>query len=155
MCFLGPSPSCQEVRVRGFHRGFPGRCNVWTVKVHRGCPNPFALGWVWHRGIVLVLPLVDPDQIISGHVLPVYPLVMGQGIALPSDQELQLLAATKDPFAKDLFHFPFFFSFDDVRRGFEEVLSVFHCFLVWGEERHVEDVVYLPRGRDLYLVGHG
>src|SRR5712671_6825401 len=96
-----------------------------------------------------VLLLVDPDEIISGHVFPVYPLVMGRGIALPSDQELQLLAATKDPFAEDLFHFPFFFSFYDVRRRLKEVFAVFHCFFIRGEERRVEDVVYLPRGRDL------
>jgi len=83
---------------------------------------------------VWVLPLEDPNQIISGHVLLIYPLVMGRGIALPSDQELQLLAATKDPFVKDLFHFPFFFSFYDVRRRFEEIFAMFHCFFIWGEE---------------------
>src|SRR5712671_7666343 len=135
--------------IRRFHRGFLGRCDVWTVKVHRGCPNPLAPGWVWHRGVVWVFLLVDPDQIVSGHVLSIDPLVMGQGIALPSDQELQLLAATEDPFSKDLFHFPFFFSFYDVGRRLKEVLSVFHCFFVWGEERRVENVVYLPRGRYL------
>src|SRR5712672_2089775 len=135
--------------VRGFHRGFPGRCDLWTIKVHRGCPNPLAPGWALHRGVMWVLPLEDPDEIISGHVFPIYPLVMGWGIALPSDQELQLLAATKDPFVQDLFHFPFFFSFDDVGRRFEEVFAVFHSFFIWGEERRVEDVVYLPRGRDL------
>jgi len=43
---------------------------------------------------------------------------MGRGVALPSDQELQLLAATKDPFVQDLFDFPFLFSFDNVGRGF-------------------------------------
>src|SRR5712672_511921 len=155
MCFLGPSPSCQDVHVRGLHRGFPGRCNVRTVKVHRGCPNLFAPGWALHRGIVWVLSLEGPNQIISGHVLLVYPLVMGRGIALPSDQELQLLAATKDPFVQDLLYFPLFFSLDDVGRRFKEVLSVFHCFFVWGEERRVEDVVYLPRGRYLQFVGHG
>jgi len=55
---------------------------------------------------------------------------MGRGIALPSDQELQLLAATKDPLVKDLFYFPFFFSFDDVGRRFEEVfyrVPLFPC----------------------------
>src|SRR5712671_1321956 len=141
--------------VHGFHRGFPGRRDIWTVKVHRGCPNPFAPGWALRRSVVWVLPLEDPDKIISGHVLLIYPLVMGWGIALPSDQELQLLAATKDPFAKDLFNFPLFFSFDDVRRGFKEVFAVFHCFFIWGEERRVEDIVYLPRGRNLHFVGHG
>src|SRR5712672_3670850 len=142
-----PRPSGQD--VHGFHRGFPGRCDFWTVKVHCGCPNPFTPGWAWHRGVVWVLPLVDPDEIISGHVLPIYPLVMGWGIALPSDQELQLLAATEDLFGEDLFHFPFFFSFYDVRRGFKEVFAVFHCFFIRGKERRVEDVVYLPRGQDL------
>src|SRR5712675_3563419 len=118
-----PHPSGQD--IHGFHRGFPGRCDVWTVKVHRGCPNFLAPGWAWRWGFS-VLPLIDLDQIISRHVLPIYPLVMGWGIALPSDQVLQRLVATEDPFAEDLFDFPFFFSFDDVRRGFEEVLTVFH-----------------------------
>src|SRR5712672_110508 len=147
MCPVCPRPSGRD--VRGFLRNFPGRCNVWTVKVNRGCPNPLAPGWALHRGVVWVFPLEDPNQIISGHVLLVYPLVMGRGIALPSDQELQLLAATKDPFVQDLFDFPLFFSFDDVGRGLKEVFTVFHCFFVWGEERRVEDVVYLPRGRYL------
>jgi len=144
-----PHPSGRD--IRGFHRGLPGRCDVWTIKVHRGCPNLLAPGWALHRGVVWVLSLEDPDKIISGHVFPIYPLVMGRGVALPSDQELQLLAATKDPFSEDLFHFPFFFSFYDVRRGFEEVFAVFHCFFIRGEERRVEDVVYLPRGRDCNL----
>src|SRR5712672_2575180 len=96
-----------------------------------------------------VLPLKDPNQVVSSHVLLVYPLVMGRRVALPSDQELQLLAATKDPFVQDLFDFPLLFSFDDVGRWFQEVFAVFHCFLIWGEQRRGEDVVYLPRGRDL------
>src|SRR5712672_3341844 len=147
MCPMCPHPSGQD--ICRFHRGFPGRCDIWTIKVHRGCPNPLAPGWAWHRGVVWVLPLEDPNQIISGHVLPIYPQVMGRGIALPSDQELQLLAATEDPFAKDLFHFPFFFSFYDVGRRLEEVFAVFHCLFVRGEERCVENVVYLPHGRYL------
>jgi len=49
---------------------------------------------------------------------------MGRGIALPSDQELQLLAAAKDPFVQDLFDFPLLFSFDDVGRGFQEVFTM-------------------------------
>src|SRR5712672_981423 len=144
MCPVCPRPSGQD--VHGFLRGFPGRCDVRTIKVHRGCPNPLAPGWALHRSVVWVFPLEDPNEIISGHVLFVYPLVMGRGIALPSDQELQLLAATKDPFVQDLFNFPLLFSFDDVGRGFEEVFTVFHCFLVRGEEQRVEDVMYLPRG---------
>jgi len=36
-------------------------------------------------------------------------------------------------FREDLFNFPFFFSFNDIRRGFEEVLSMFHCFFIRGE----------------------
>src|SRR5882672_7114100 len=142
-----PRPSGQD--VRGFYRGFLGQCDVWTVKVHHGCPNPLAPGWAWHWGVVWVLSLEDPNKIISGHVLPVYPLVMGRGIALPSDQELQLLAVTEDLFAKDLFYFPLLFSFYNVRGGFEEVFAMFHCFFVRGEERRMEDVVYLPCGWDL------
>src|SRR5882757_1296100 len=148
-----PCPSGRN--VSGFLRGFPGRCDVWTVKVHRGCPNLFAPGWALHRGVMWVFPLEDPNQIISGHILLVYPLVMGQRVALPSDQELQLLAATEDPFVQDLFDFPLLFSFDDVGRGFQEVFTMFHCFFVRGEERRVENVMYLPRGRYLQLVGHG
>src|SRR5712672_268468 len=130
---MRPMCLCPSGRViRGFHRGFLGRRDIWTVKVHCGCPNPFAPGWALHRGIVWVLPLEDPDEIISSHVLPIYPLVMGWGIALPSDQELQLLAATKDPFVQDLFHFPFFLSFYDVGRRLEEVFAVFHCFFIRG-----------------------
>jgi len=120
--------------IRGFLRGFPGRCDVWTIEVHRGCPNPLAPGWALHRSVVWVLSLEDPDKIISGHVFPIYPLVMGQRVALPSDQELQLLAATKDPFVQDLFDFPLLFSFDDVGRGFQEVFAVFHCFFIRGKE---------------------
>src|SRR5712675_1132571 len=112
-----PRPSGRD--IRGFHRGLPGRCDVWTVKVHRGCPNPFAPCWALRQGIVWVLPLIDPDEVISGHVRPIYPLVMGRGIAPPSDQEWQLFPATEDLFAKDLFNLPLLFSFDDVRRGFE------------------------------------
>jgi len=77
-----------------------------------------------------ILPLVDLDQIVGGHVLLVNPLVVGRRVALPSDQVLQSFSSPEVTLLEDLFDFPFFFSFDDVRRGFEEVLSVFHCFFI-------------------------
>jgi len=44
-------------------------------------------------------------------------------------------------FAKDLFDFPFFFSFDQFRWRFQEICSVFVGFLVRREKRCVKHIV--------------
>jgi hypothetical protein len=53
------------------------------------------------------------------------------GVSFPPDSILELLVAPKVPHAYNVFHFPFFFSIDKVRRGFWKVMAMFLHFLVW------------------------
>jgi hypothetical protein len=55
---------------------------------------------------------------------------MHLGISFPSDAVLELLFAPKSPHSYHAFYFPFFFSFDKVRRWFREVLAMLRGFFV-------------------------
>ena len=52
----------------------------------------------------------------------------------------------------DRFHFPFFFSFDEVRWWEEVVWSMCVILLVWGKKAGVEYGVDLPLGRKVQLI---
>jgi hypothetical protein len=77
---------------------------------------------------------------------------MGRGIALPSDEVLELLLSAEVPCFENLLHFPFRFAFDDVWWWFNKVGSVLISLLIMCEERRVEDVVYLPMGWEFDLI---
>jgi hypothetical protein len=61
-----------------------------------------------------------------------FPSVMCFRISFPPDSILDLLVTPKTPHAHHAFHFPLFFSVNQVRRGFREVAAMFRGFLVWG-----------------------
>jgi len=63
-------------------------------------------------------------------IAAVDPLVVGGRVAFPPHQILKFSSSAEVAFAKDLFHFPFFLSFDDFGRRFEEVRAMFGGFLV-------------------------
>jgi hypothetical protein len=77
---------------------------------------------------------------------------MGRGVALPSDEILELLLSAEVPRFENLLHFPFRFTFDDIWWWFDEVRSVLIGLLITCEERCVEDVVYLPMRWEFDLV---
>jgi hypothetical protein len=77
---------------------------------------------------------------------------MGRGVALPSDEVLELSLSAEVPCFENLFHFPFWFSFYDVWWWFDEVGSVLVGLLIMCEERCVEDVVYLPMRWEFDLI---
>ena len=77
---------------------------------------------------------------------------MSRGVALPSDQVL--LFSTIGLMSDDLLDFPFWFTIDKVRQGFQEVRAVLLCFVVGGQEGCVEDVVDFPSTWELETIGN-
>ena len=69
---------------------------------------------------------------------------MRRGVALPSDEELELLVASKVSCFEYLLDFPFWFAFDDIWWRFNKVGSVLFRLLITSEEGCVKYVVYLP-----------
>jgi hypothetical protein len=57
------------------------------------------------------------------------------------------------PIAKDLFYFPFQFTFYEVQWRFQEIWSMSLCFIVWGQERCMKHVVDFPSVREFQAVG--
>src|SRR6266404_70558 len=88
------------------------------------------------------------------YIIRSFPSVMRVGVSCPPDPVLESSGPSKAPCSHDLFHFPLWFAFDDVWGGFVVVWSVFLCFLIWGEECCVEDVVDLPLLRNAQLIDH-
>jgi hypothetical protein len=64
---------------------------------------------------------------------------MSWGISFPLDQILLLFVIC--PIAEDLFNFPFQFAFYEVQWGSQEVQAVGRCFVVRGQEGHMEYIV--------------
>ena len=79
-----------------------------------------------------------------------FPGVFARRVVSPFDEELHLPVSF--PMSDDRFHFPFFFSFDEVRWWKEIVRAVRVVFLVWGEKAGVEYGVDFPLGREVQLV---
>jgi hypothetical protein len=77
---------------------------------------------------------------------------MGRGISLPSDEVLELLFVSEVPCFENLFHFPFWFAFNDVWWWFDKIGSMLIGLLITCEEQCVEDVVYLPMGWEFDFV---
>ena len=76
--------------------------------------------------------------------------VFAHRVVPPFDEELHL--SISFPLSDDRFHFPFFFSFDEIRWWEEVVWSVCVILLVWGEKAGVEYGVDFPLGRKVQLV---
>jgi hypothetical protein len=62
---------------------------------------------------------------------------------------LFLLSSAVGSFPDYLFYLPLFSSFYVVRWGFDEVGSMFFSLREWREKRGMEDVVNLPRFREV------
>ena len=52
-----------------------------------------------------------------------------------------------------LFHFPFFFSFNDIRWWFDKIWTVLIGFLIRSEEIGMEYIVYFPGGQEVEFEG--
>ena len=79
-----------------------------------------------------------------------FPGVFARRVVSPFDEELHLPVSF--PMSDDRFHFPFFFSFDEVRWWKEIVRAVRVVLLVRGEKAGVEYGVDFPLGREVQLV---
>jgi len=55
---------------------------------------------------------------------------MGWQVSFPANEVLFLLPVTKGPFLEDLLHFPFWFTFYDVRWWFDKVGAVYVGFFI-------------------------
>jgi hypothetical protein len=77
---------------------------------------------------------------------------MSGGVSFPLDQILLLFAIC--PIAKDLFDLPFRFSFYEIGWRFQEVQAVGRCFVIWGQEGHVEYIVDFPVVGEFETVGN-
>jgi hypothetical protein len=69
------------------------------------------------------------------------------GTSLPSKEILQLLVASNLVRAKDLFHFIFRLIINQLWQRFGVISAMFGCFSICGQERGMEDIMYLPMGR--------
>jgi hypothetical protein len=77
---------------------------------------------------------------------------MRRGVALPSDEVLELLVTSKVACFEYLLNFPFWFAFNDIWWQFNKVwLMLFHL-LIMCEEGYVEYVVYLPMRWEFDLI---
>ena len=52
------------------------------------------------------------------------------------------------PLSDDLLDFPLWFTVDECGRWFAEIRSMDRSFMIWGEQRGVKYIVYLPMGWD-------
>jgi hypothetical protein len=77
---------------------------------------------------------------------------MSWGVSFPSDQILLLFVVC--PIAENLFDFPLWLSFYEVRWGFQEVWAVGRCFIIWGQEGCVEHIVDLSCIGEFEAVGN-
>ena len=73
-----------------------------------------------------------------------FPCVVRFWIPLPFDEILKLLHLPEMAVTPDLFYFEFCFAFDHVRRGPHVVGSMFHCFVIRGQQGGMEDVMNGP-----------
>ena len=79
---------------------------------------------------------------------------MRWGVALPSHEVLLLLPTAKRPLLENAFDFPFWFSFQNIRRWFDKIWAVLIGFFVRCEEGSMEDVMDFPGGREFEFVSN-
>jgi hypothetical protein len=72
---------------------------------------------------------------------------MSRGISLPSKEILQLLVASSSAGAEDLFYFVFRLIINQLQQRFGVISAMFGCFSIYRQERGMEDIMYLPMGR--------
>ena len=79
-----------------------------------------------------------------------FPGVFARRVVSPFNEELHLPVSF--PMSDDCFHFPFFFSFNEVRWWEKVVQSVRVVLLIWGKKAGVEYGVDFPLGREVQFV---
>jgi len=76
--------------------------------------------------------IVFGDEFVGVEVPLIDPLVVRWRVAFPPHQVLDLSSSAEVAFSKDLFNLPLFLPFDDFRRWFDEVRTMFGGLLEWG-----------------------
>jgi hypothetical protein len=79
---------------------------------------------------------------------------MRRTVALPSDSILSFSLPSERPDPYDVFDFPFRFAVDDIWGRLVVVRAMNWGLVIGREERGMEDIVYLPMGRERYLVSY-
>jgi hypothetical protein len=79
---------------------------------------------------------------------------MRRTVALPSDSILSFSSSSERSDPYDFFDFPFRFAVDDVWGRLVVIGAMNRGLVIGREKRGMEDVVYLPMGREHYLVSY-
>ena len=94
------------------------------------------------------------DKVRGMYVCRGFPWVMGSAVSFPSDSILLFFPSSKCSCPYNFFDFPFWFVVNDFWGRFQVVWAVDQGLMIGGEEWGMEDIVYLPMGRQHKSVGN-